>query len=80
MLSSEVVGLEYQYFHQSVKEALAHCFCLLTQLLQDKNSSVCSRARYCITSIKESSLEVVNHPLIIPILTFGTSYWLYLLF
>ena len=58
MLDSEVVGVEHQSFHHTLKVSLAHGFCLLTQLIQDKNSSVCSRVRYCITSIKESSLEV----------------------
>lgn len=58
MLSSEVVGMDHQSFHKSLKTALAHGFCLLTRLLQDKNSNVCTRAHYCITSIKESSVEV----------------------
>ena len=58
MLSCEVVGLEHGSFHKSLKMSLAHGFCLLVRLLQDKNSNVCARSRYCITSIKESALEV----------------------
>ena len=58
MLSTEVVGVSYHDFHPKLKLTLAHSFCLLTHLLQDRNSNVCTRARYCLTTIKETSLEV----------------------
>ncbi len=44
--------------HSKVQASLAHGFCLLVQLLVDKNSSVCARAKYLIASINEPSLDV----------------------
>ena len=46
--------------HPKVQASLAHGFCLLVQLLVDKNSNVCARAKYLIPTIKESSLEVTQ--------------------
>lgn len=56
--------IDYVKFHINVQSSLAHGFCLLVQLLIDKNSSVCARAKYLILSIKESSLEVCKKYLI----------------
>lgn len=46
--------------HSKVQGTIAHGFCLLVQLLVDKNSNVCSRAKYLISTIKESSLEAMK--------------------
>ncbi len=49
---------DFLNLHSKVQASLAHGFCLLVQLLVDKNSSVCARAKYLIASINESSLDV----------------------
>ena len=46
--------------HPSFQSSLSRCFCLATLLLNDKHSSVTMRARYCLNSLKESSLEVLR--------------------
>ena len=58
MCSKEVVDLPFSEFQDTIKAALAYGFCLLTQLLQDKNSTVCARARFCISNISDISLKV----------------------
>lgn len=55
---------DYRTFNPKVQSSLAYGFCLLVQLLMDKNSNVCARAKYLISSIKESSLEVCKKALV----------------
>ena len=42
----------------STEVTLAYGFCLLVRQLQDKDSKVCTRTQYCITALKQASLEV----------------------
>ena len=58
MCSSEVVDIPFSEFQDSIKAAVGYGFCLLTQLLQDKNSIVCARAKFCISNISDISLRV----------------------
>ena len=58
MCSSEVVDIPFSEFQDSIKAAVGYGFCLLTQLLQDKNSNVCARAKFCISNISDISLRV----------------------
>ena len=37
---------------------LAYGFCLLVRQLQDRDSKVCTRTQYCISALKQASLEV----------------------
>ena len=60
MRSKDVMELTFHQFHPSVQATLAYGFSLLTQLIQDKNSNVCVRAKYCVSSISGSSLEVCS--------------------
>lgn len=58
MDSREVMRMEPQLFHPATQLSIAHGFCLLVHLLQDKNSNVCARTQYCITGLKNSAVEV----------------------
>ena len=58
MCSSEVVDIPFSEFQDSIQAAIGYGFCLLTQLLQDKNSNVCARAKFCISNISDISLKV----------------------
>ena len=58
MCSREVVDIPFPEFQDGIKAAVSYGFCLLTQLLQDKNSNVCARAKFCISNISDTSLKV----------------------
>ena len=62
MRKTEFTDMDVLKVHPKVQASLAHGFCLLVQLLVDKNSNVCARAKYLIPTIKESSLEVIQFP------------------
>ncbi len=51
-------SIDTEFFSVEVQASLAHGFCLFVKMLVDKNSSVCAHAKYLLTTIKESSLEV----------------------
>lgn len=55
-----IEGLPLTIWHPHVytELTLAHAFCKMVRLLQDKDSKVSTRVRFCLCNLKQESLDV----------------------